>query len=45
MNELYLVYPQINPKSYSGDVIQRPSRFLDDCPGELIEEWRVGGGW
>ena len=45
MNELYLVYPQINPRSYTGDVIQRPSRFLDDCPGELIEEWRVGGGW
>ncbi|MDE0837302.1 MAG: ATP-dependent helicase [Akkermansiaceae bacterium] len=45
MNELYMVYPQINPKSYTGDVIQRPSRFLDDCPGELIEEWHVGGGW
>ncbi|MEM9081379.1 MAG: UvrD-helicase domain-containing protein [Verrucomicrobiota bacterium] len=43
-DELYLTYPQINPKSYTGDVIQRPSRFLDDCPGELVEEWRVGGG-
>ncbi|MDE0826222.1 MAG: UvrD-helicase domain-containing protein [Akkermansiaceae bacterium] len=45
MNELYMVYPQINPKSYTGDVIQRPSRFLDDCPAELMEEWRVGGSW
>jgi DNA helicase-2/ATP-dependent DNA helicase PcrA len=45
-DELYMIYPQINPKSYSGEVIQRPSRFLDDCPAELIEEWRVdGGGW
>ena len=44
-NELYMVYPQINPKSYSGEVILRPSRFLDDCPAELLEEWRVGGGW
>jgi DNA helicase-2/ATP-dependent DNA helicase PcrA len=44
-DELYLVYPQINPKSYTGDVIQRPSRFLDDCPGELLEEWNVGSAW
>ena len=44
-DELYLTYPQINPKSYSGDVIQRPSRFLDDCPQELLEEWRVGSAW
>ncbi|MFP6884996.1 MAG: ATP-dependent helicase, partial [Roseibacillus sp.] len=44
-DELYLTYPQINPRSYSGDVIQRPSRFLDDCPQELMEEWQVGGEW
>ena len=44
-DELYLTYPQINPKSYSGDVIQRPSRFLDDCPQELLEEWQVAGEW
>ena len=44
-DELYLTYPQINPKSYSGDVIQRPSRFLDDCPQELLEEWTVGSAW
>lgn len=46
MNQLYLLYPQINPKSYSGEVIQRPSRFLDDCPPEMLEEWNVSGrGW
>ena len=44
-DELYLTYPQINPKSYTGDVIQRPSRFLDDCPQELMEEGQVAGEW
>jgi len=44
-DELYLTYPFINPKSYSGDVIQRPSRFLDDFPRNLVEEWKVGSSW
>ena len=44
-DELYLSYPLINPKSYSGDVIQRPSRFLDDFPKEMVEEWQVGPSW
>ncbi len=44
-DELYLTYPQINPKSYTGDVITRPSRFLDDCPEEMLEEWEVGPAW
>jgi DNA helicase-2/ATP-dependent DNA helicase PcrA len=39
---LYLTYPMTNPKSYSGDVICRPSSFLDDFPPELVEEWDVG---
>jgi len=39
---LYLTYPMTNPKSYSGDVICRPSSFLDDFPGDLVEEWDVG---
>ena len=38
-DELYLTYPQINPKSYSGDIITRPSRFLEDCPEEMLETW------
>ncbi len=41
-DELYLTYPMINPKSYRGDLIQTPSRFLDDFPRELVEEWNVG---
>ena len=33
---------RVNPKSYTGDVICRPSQFLDDFPAELVEEWNVG---
>jgi DNA helicase-2/ATP-dependent DNA helicase PcrA len=44
-DELYLSYPFINPKSYSGDIIQRPSRFLEDFPRGLVEEWKVGPSW
>lgn len=46
-DELYLSYPMMNPKSYTGDIITRPSRFLDDCPQGMIEEWVVGRdrGW
>jgi DNA helicase-2/ATP-dependent DNA helicase PcrA len=41
-DELYMTYPMMNPKSYSGDVICRPSQFLDDFPQNLVEEWNVG---
>jgi DNA helicase-2/ATP-dependent DNA helicase PcrA len=41
-DELYLTYPMMNPKSYTGDVICRPSQFLEDFPVELVEEWNVG---
>ncbi len=41
-DELYLSVPMMNPKSYTGDVICRPSRFLEDFPPELVEEWQVG---
>ncbi|MCB1077670.1 MAG: ATP-dependent helicase, partial [Verrucomicrobiae bacterium] len=44
-DELYLTYPLIWPASHSGEVLQRPSRFLEDIPADLMEEWRVGGGW
>jgi DNA helicase-2/ATP-dependent DNA helicase PcrA len=40
-DDLYLTYPLMNPKSYSGDVICRPSRFLDDFPTDLVEEWQI----
>ncbi|MCU0778815.1 MAG: ATP-dependent helicase [Akkermansiaceae bacterium] len=41
-DELYLSYPMMNPKSYSGDVTCRPSQFLEDFPQNLVEEWNVG---
>ncbi len=41
-DELYLTYPMMNPKSYTGDIITRPSRFLEDFPKDMAEEWLVG---
>lgn len=41
-DELYLTYPMMNPKSYTGDIICRPSQFLEDFPQDLVEEWNVG---
>ncbi len=40
-DELYLTYPQINTKSYTGDLMQTPSMFLEDFPKEMVEEWSV----
>lgn len=44
-DELYLTYPMMNPKSYTGEILQTPSRFLDDFSSDLVEEWVVDGGW
>jgi DNA helicase-2/ATP-dependent DNA helicase PcrA len=41
-DELYLTYPLIWPNSHSGNVLQKPSRFLADFPREFVEEWNVG---
>lgn len=41
-DELYLTYPMTNPKSYTGEVFCRPSRFLEDFPAEMVEEWEIG---
>lgn len=41
-DELYLTYPMIWPSSHSGNVIQKPSRFLEDFPREFVEEWNIG---
>lgn len=38
---LYLLYPQFNPQSYSGDYQQMPSRFLSEYPLELMERWQI----
>jgi DNA helicase II / ATP-dependent DNA helicase PcrA len=42
-NELYLSYPIIRTaQSYSGgDTLQQPSRFLQDIPKALVEEWNL----
>jgi DNA helicase-2/ATP-dependent DNA helicase PcrA len=39
-DQLYLTYPLTNPKSYTGEYMTRPSRFLDAIEG-LTEEWQV----
>ena len=44
-DELYLTYPQMNFKSYTGETIQRPSRFLSDCPADMMEQWEVDSPW
>lgn len=41
-DELYLIYPMLNPKSYRGDILMQPSRFLADVDSDLMEEWDVG---
>jgi DNA helicase-2/ATP-dependent DNA helicase PcrA len=44
-NELYLSYPLIRAGyGGSGDMMQRPSRFLAEIPTELVEEWNLRPG-
>src|SRR5213594_316512 len=40
-DELYLTYPQLRLSGGYGDVFQRPSRFLQEIPSELVEDWQV----
>jgi DNA helicase-2/ATP-dependent DNA helicase PcrA len=41
-NELYLSYPLVRAGyGGSGDMMQRPSRFLAEIPTELVEEWEL----
>ena len=40
-DELYLTYPQMRLSGGYGDVFQRPSRFLQEIPDALIEDWQV----
>ena len=44
-DQLYLTYPMMNPKSYTGDILQSPSRFFEDFSPDLVEEWQVDSGW
>jgi DNA helicase-2/ATP-dependent DNA helicase PcrA len=43
-DELYLTYPHIRLSGGYGDVFQRPSRFLQEIPHELVEDWQVRRG-
>ncbi len=40
-NELYLCYPLLRALASGGELMQQPSRFLDDIPRELVEEWNL----
>jgi DNA helicase II / ATP-dependent DNA helicase PcrA len=41
-NELYLTYPLIRATpGYGADLMQRPSRFLDEIPKDLLDEWEI----
>ena len=41
-DELYLLYPKMWPKSYTGEMWQSPSRFLENLPRESLDEWKIG---
>jgi DNA helicase-2/ATP-dependent DNA helicase PcrA len=43
-DELHLSYPIIRVMGSGGDSMQRPSRFLDELPRELLEEWNLRTG-
>ena len=40
-NELYLSYPLVRAAGNTGDMMQKPSRFLGEIPKELLEEWNL----
>ncbi len=42
MDQLYLTWPRLWPKAYTGDAWQMPSRFLESLPPGAVDEWRVG---
>src|SRR5262245_38493664 len=43
-DELYLAYPQMRLSGGYGDVFQRPSRFLQEIPNDIVEDWQVRRG-
>jgi DNA helicase II / ATP-dependent DNA helicase PcrA len=44
-DELYLLYPVINHAARDGDIVQRPSRFIQDVDQELMDVWKVRRGY
>jgi len=44
-NELYLSYPLLRiMRGQSGDMMLQPSRFLDDLPSALVDQWGLKTG-
>ena len=43
-DELYLTYPHMRLSGGYGDIFQRPSRFLQEIPNDLVEDWQVRRG-
>ncbi|MES2707408.1 MAG: ATP-dependent helicase [Verrucomicrobiota bacterium] len=41
-DQLYLTWPRLWPKAYTGDAWQMPSRFLETLPRWTLDEWRIG---
>jgi DNA helicase-2/ATP-dependent DNA helicase PcrA len=44
-DELYLSYPLLRRNAGYGEAFQRPSRFLSEIPGELLEDWQVSSAF
>jgi DNA helicase-2/ATP-dependent DNA helicase PcrA len=40
-DQLYLTYPHMRLSGGFGDVFQRPSRFLQEIPSDLVEDWQI----
>ena len=43
--ELYLTFPHLRLNAGYGEMLQRPSRFIQELPKDLLEEWEVTGGF
>jgi DNA helicase-2/ATP-dependent DNA helicase PcrA len=44
-DELYLTFPRLRLGAGYGEMLQRPSRFLAEIPGELLEVWQISGAF
>src|SRR5207237_4479949 len=40
-DELYLSYPTLRLNAGYGEMLQRPSRFLNELPEALLEKWEI----
>jgi DNA helicase-2/ATP-dependent DNA helicase PcrA len=44
-DELYLTHPQLRLNAGYGEMLQNPSRFLNEIPKAALEEWQVRGAY